>query len=177
MSPLVQDASVAEPVEALIDRLQPKLKRILGRYRVPIEDAEDILQQSFLDFVYKRQNIYNPDAWLLATVRNRAIIFWRQRRSQVCEGVDNAILEVMARPEPPRQGQVALRYDLERALRDLSPRNRSLLKLRYGFGYKPAEVARQLGYQESSIRKITSRCLARLERQLAEMGFHDDELS
>lgn len=160
--------------ETIVGRLQPKLKRVLARYRVPVEDAEDILQQSFLDLVYKQKSIYNPEAWLLATVRNRCIIYWRRRRSQVCESVDLAILDLLAQPEAPRQSKALLRHDLERVLGQLPERCRNLLRLRYGLGYKPAEVAAALGYQPSSVRKVTSRCLSRLTRQLAALGYHSD---
>jgi DNA-directed RNA polymerase specialized sigma24 family protein len=57
----------------------------------------------------------------------------------------------------------------------LSTRCRSLLKLRYGLGYGPTEVAEQMGYRTSSIRKVTNRCLAALTRQLLAVGF-DQEL-
>lgn len=174
MSSPLQDPAGSQSIETLIDRLQPKLRRILSRYRLPLEDAEDVLQQSLLDFLYKRQTIYSPEAWLLATVRNRAIIYWRQRRRQVCDAMDTGVLEVVAKPEAPSQGRVALRHDLERVLGSLPARYRSLLKLRYGFGYKPTEVAERLGYQPSSVRKLTSRCLARLNRKLQAIGFSDD---
>ncbi|MEM7050662.1 MAG: sigma-70 family RNA polymerase sigma factor [Acidobacteriota bacterium] len=162
-------------IEELIEKLQPKLRRILARYRVPLQDAEDLLQQSFLDLVYKRKSIYNPEAWLLATVRNRSIIYWRRRRSQVCEAMDMSILEMIAKPEAPQQSKAALRHDLERVLGQLPERCQSLLKLRYGLGYKPVEVAETLGYQPSSIRKVTSRCLTRLTKQLVEVGFCADD--
>jgi RNA polymerase sigma factor (sigma-70 family) len=161
-------------VEELVPRLQPKLRRVLARYRVPVVDAEDILQQSFLDLVYKQKSIYNPEAWLLATVRNRCIIYWRKRRSQVCESVDLALLDLLAQPEAPRQSGALLRHDLERVLGQLPKRCRALLRLRYGLGYKPAEVAAALGYQPSSVRKVTSRCLSRLTQQLTALGFGDE---
>jgi RNA polymerase sigma factor (sigma-70 family) len=171
MTTLPEPTEAEQPIEELIDRLQPKLRRVLGRYRVPIEDAEDILQQSLMDLVFKQKTIYNPEGWLLATVRNRCIIYWRKRRSQLCEAVDVSILELVAAPEAPRQARAALRHDLERILNQLPERCRSLLKLRYGLGYKPAEVAEALGYQPSSIRKVTTRCLARLTRQLTALGY------
>jgi RNA polymerase sigma factor (sigma-70 family) len=161
-------------IEALVPRLQPKLRRVLARYRLPVEDAEDVLQQSFLDLVYKQKSIYNPEAWLLATVRNRCIIYWRKRRSQVCESVDLALLDLLAQPEAPRQSGALLRHDLERVLDQLPKRCRALLRLRYGLGYKPAEVAEALGYQPSSVRKVTSRCLSRLTQQLTALGFTDE---
>ncbi len=169
-----QPAPEALSIEDLVPRLQPKLRRVLARYRLPVEDAEDILQQSFLDLVYKQKSIYNPEAWLLATVRNRCIIYWRKRRSQVCESVDLALLDLLAQPEAPRQNSALLRHDLERVLDQLPKRCRALLRLRYGLGYKPAEVAEALGYQPSSVRKVTSRCLSRLTEQLAALGFGDE---
>jgi RNA polymerase sigma-70 factor (ECF subfamily) len=175
MSSPVPKPDVGGAIDTLIDRLQPKLRRILSRYRLPPEDAEDVLQQSLLDFVYKRHTLYNPEAWLLATVRNRSIIYWRQRRSQICEAVDSSILELVAKPQAPSQGQIALRHDLERVLDRLPPRCRSLLKLRYAYGFKPTEVAEQLGYRPSSVRKVTSRCLARLNQHLLAIGFKENE--
>jgi RNA polymerase sigma factor (sigma-70 family) len=171
MTALDEDPAAEESIEALIDRIQPKLKQVVARYRLPLEDAEDVLQQSFLDLIYKRRTIQNPEAWLTATVRNRSIIYWRRRRSMPYDAVDVATLEAVAKPATPSQGRAVLRWDLQRALERLTPRNRSLLRLRYGFGYKPQEVAERLGYQTSSIRKVTSRCLARLGRQLQAIGF------
>jgi len=175
MATLPETADRDQPIEEIIGRLQPKLRRVLARYRVPLEDAEDILQQSFLDLVFKQKTIYNPEGWLLATVRNRCIIYWRKRRSQLWEAVDATILELVAAPEAPRQNRAALRHDLERILSQLPERCRSLLKLRYGLGYRPAEVAEALGYQPSSIRKVTSRCLARLTRQLVALGYRVED--
>jgi RNA polymerase sigma-70 factor (ECF subfamily) len=171
MSSVVEDPVADVSVEALVEKLQPQLKRILARYRLPPEDAEDILQQSLLDLVYKRKTLFNPEAWLLATVRNRSIIYWRRRRTRNYEAVDASVLEALAPVEAPSQGQAALRCDLERALERLPPRYQALLKLRYALGYKPAEVADRLGYQASSIRKVTTRCLARLHRQLQATGY------
>jgi RNA polymerase sigma-70 factor (ECF subfamily) len=159
----------------LFEKLQPKLRRVFSRFRVPPEDAEDILQQSFLDLVYKQRQIYNPDAWMVATVRNRCIVYWRKRRRQIWDAVDSAMLELLAQPEAPGQRQVALREDLEKVLSRLPQRCRSVLVLRYGLGYRSREVAELLGYQPSSIRKVTSRCIAALTRELVDSGFSEIE--
>jgi hypothetical protein len=45
-----------------------------------------------------------------------------------------------------------------------------VLRLRFRLGYEPTEVARMLGYRESSIGKITNRCLAALSRELLASG-------
>jgi RNA polymerase sigma factor (sigma-70 family) len=162
-------------IEELFETLQPKLRRVFSRFRLPPEDAEDILQQSFLDLVYKQNQVYNPEAWVVATVRNRCIMYWRKRRRQIWDAVDSAMLELVAKPEVAGQRQVALRRDLERILARLPKRCRSVLVLRYGLGYRSQEVAELLGYQPSSIRKVTSRCIAALTRELVDSGFQELE--
>jgi RNA polymerase sigma factor (sigma-70 family) len=87
--------------------------------------------------------------------------------------MDAAILELIAAPQAPAQRQVALRHDLERVMARLPERCRTVLRLRYGLGYRSLEVAEQLGYQPTSIRKVTSRCVAALCRELVDSGFQD----
>jgi RNA polymerase sigma factor (sigma-70 family) len=158
-------------IEELLEKAQPKLRRILARYQIPPEDADDIVQQTMLDLVYKQELINNPEGWVLGSVRNRCVIYWRKRRSQLYEAVDTAILELVAQPSGPSQHGATLRHDLERVLSALPPRCQEVLRLRYGLGYGPSEVAEALGYRPSSIRKVTNRCLARLTRHLVAIGF------
>ena len=172
MNPL-EPTDVAEPsLEELLDRMQPRLKRILARYRIPAQDAEDLLQETFLIMVAKWGTIRNPDAWLLATLANRCIIYWRKYRSRLWDLVDTAILELLAEAEAPAQEQSDLRFDLEALLSALPERCRSVLRLRYGLGCSTAEAAERTGYCKSSIRKVTRRCLAALTTQLLGYGLN-----
>ena len=95
---------VEEPsLEEVLERMQPRLKRILFRYRIPAQDAEDILQETFLIMVAKWGSIRNPDSWLLATLANRCVIYWRKYRSRLWDLVDTTILELLAESEAPVQ--------------------------------------------------------------------------
>ena len=161
-------------LEELLRVLQRRLERILFRYQIPPEDSEDVLQEAVLTLIYKRSKIRDPEAWLVATVRNRCLMYWRSKRSRLYDAVDMAILELVAKPEATPQERQEIQADLESAISELPERCRSLLRLRYGLGYKPAEVAERMGYQPSSIRKITTRCLAALTRQLQASGFYRD---
>jgi RNA polymerase sigma-70 factor (ECF subfamily) len=162
---------VVEPsLEEILDRMQPRLKRILARYRIPAQDAEDLLQETFLIMVSKWGSLRNPDAWLLATLSNRCIIYWRKHRSRLWDLVDTAILELLAEAEAPAQENANLRFDLEALLSALPDRCRSILRLRYGLGCSTAEAAERTGYCKSSIRKVTRRCLAALTQQLLGYG-------
>lgn len=161
-------------LEELLSSLQRRLERILFRYQIPPEDSEDVLQEAVLTLIYKRTKIRDPEAWLVATLRNRCLMYWRSKRSRLYDSVDVSILELLAKPEATPQERQELQADLERAISELPDRCRSLLRLRYGLGYKPAEVAERMGYRASSIRKITSRCLAALTRQLTASGFYSE---
>lgn len=158
-------------LEDILREVQPKLVQILGRYRIPSQDADDVLQETFLTLVHKREVVRNPEAWLIVTLRNRCLIYWRKKRKHLYQAVDTAILELLSEPEAPQQAKSDLRFDLDRLLARLPDRCRSLLKLRYGLGCSSSEVAERMGYRQSSIRKVTSRCLAALTRELLQAGF------
>jgi RNA polymerase sigma factor (sigma-70 family) len=163
---------LAEPsLEEILGRTESKLKRVLSRYRIPAQDAEDILQETILILVSKLGTIRNPEAWLVGTLANRCIVYWRRQRTRLFELVDSTILELLAEGEAPAQERSDIRSDLEAMLACLPNRCRSVLRLRYGFGCTTAEVAEQTGYCKSSVRKVTRRCLAALTEQLVSSGF------
>lgn len=162
----IDDPQVAESFDELLERLRPRLKQILYRYQVPIEDAEDILQEALLATVLKWERIKNPEAWLVVTLKNRCLIYWRRRRGSLYTAVDTVALELLTEPEDPPQERDHLRWDLGNLIGTLPSRHQTLLHMRYVLGHTPSEVAEQLGYCQSSVRKLASRCLARLSEQL-----------
>jgi RNA polymerase sigma factor (sigma-70 family) len=166
-SPQAEEPSLEE----LLERVEPKLKRILFRYRIPAQDADDLLQETFLIMVSKAGTIRNPEAWILATLSNRCVIYWRKQRSRLWDVVDTAILELLADVEAPAQEKMELRHDLDSLLAQLPDRCRAVLRLRYGLGCSTAEAAERTGYCKSSIRKVTRRCLSALTQQLLGAGF------
>jgi len=160
-------------LEQVLDRCRLRLSRVLYRYRIPTQDAEDLLQETFLILVSKWECIHSPEAWLVATLRNRCIIYWRRRRARIYDLMDDAMLEVLAQAEAeaPAQEQAELRRDLGAALDRLAPHHRRLLLLRYAYGCTSQEVGDRLGYGAGSVRKMTQRCLDRLTRDLSDDGF------
>ena len=162
-------------LEQVLDRCRLRLSRVLYRFRIPTQDAEDLLQETFLILVSKWECIHSPEAWLVATLRNRCIIYWRHRRARIYDLMDDAMLEVLAQAqaaaEAPAQEQAELRRDLGAALDRLAPHHRQLLLLRYAYGCTSQEVGERLGYGAGSVRKMTQRCLDRLTRDLTKDGY------
>jgi RNA polymerase sigma factor (sigma-70 family) len=167
------DHPQVDSLEEFLERLRPRLKATFARYHIPPEDSEDILQQALLALIYQWRTVRDAEAWLLGTIRNRCLLYWREQRRRVYDAVDAAVLEWMADPLKPAQEGADLSRDLAAVLERLPQRCRSLLEMRYYMGYDPAELAQHLGYSPNSISKITNRCLAALLRQLTAVGLHE----
>ena len=160
-----------EPLDQLLRRLRPRLKQVLGRYRVPAHDAEDLVQEALIASIQKWDEIQDHEAWILVTLRNRCVVYWRKRRASLYQAVDNVILELLSEPIAAPQERAELLWDLNDLMEDLPPRCRKLLRLRYGLGYDSSEVAEQMGYHPSSVRKVARRCMAALTYQMVTRGF------
>ena len=161
---------VESSLEGFLKKVRPRLKTLFAHYRIPPQDTEDILQQALLALIYHREGVRDPEAWLLGTLRNKCLLYWREQRRRLYDAVDAAVLEFMAEPLEPAQESADLQRDLINALERLPERCRSLLSLRYRQGYDPPELAQRLGYSPASINKITTRCLAALTRNLLALG-------
>jgi len=159
-------ASTASTFERFLKAMGPKMKRLLTANHIPIEDAEDVLQQALLALVHQWDSIRDPESWMLGTLRRHCLMYWRNHRRQLYSAVDSTLLEWLSQPVAPPQERSDLLYDLRHLIERLPARCRSLLELRFQLGYEPAEVARRLGYSDKSIGKITNRCLAALAREM-----------
>jgi RNA polymerase sigma factor (sigma-70 family) len=156
--------------EDFLKAVEPRLKRLLALYRIPGDDAEDVLQQALLALLYQWERVRDPESWLFGTVKRHCLMYWRTHRRRIYSAVDSALLELLSTPMAPSQDRTDLICDLESLIERLPPRCRSVLRLRFRLGYEPTEVAQILGYRESSIGKITTRCLAALSRELLASG-------
>jgi len=161
----------SDALRRLLEGIEPQMARLFLRFQIPSQDAGDLVQDALLAFISRTEPIYNPEAWLVGTLRNRCYLYWRFRRRQLWEAMDETLLAEVAGGTPAPQAACEVREDLRTAIRRLPKRCRSILQLRYGLDCDNSEVAERLGYQPSSIRQITNRCIAALTTQLVSVGF------
>lgn len=165
------DVTQDRDLGAFLVEIQPRLRGVLAQFRIPMEDAEDVVQQAMLALVYQWDTVRDPEAWLVGTVRNKCLVYWRDRRRRLYETVDSVLLNWLAVNDRPAQTRFELVQDLSTLIARLPKRCQEILRLRYSLGYKPAEIAEELGYQPSSVSKITSRCMAGLLKQMVRSGY------
>ena len=58
----------------------PRAKAIVGFHSIPPQDREDLVQQTYLTYLRRHEEVRNPQAWLAGTLRQRCLLFWRSRR-------------------------------------------------------------------------------------------------
>jgi len=177
------DALVAEArdgkvraFEALLDRHEARVLRILRLLGIVSQDLEDVAQDVF-SRVFRHLSAYRPgrsfEAWLYRVTTNAAhdhrsrLGRRNQREVPWAEGLD-----------PAESGQDAgeavegqeIRQALERALAMLSDRERAVFVLRELEEMETAEVARVLGISAITVRRHLSLARRRLRTILIEAG-------
>jgi len=166
----------ADDLTSRLERLEPEIRRMLVRFGIPVQDAEDLLHDTLIVYLTKRDSIAAPNPWLLATLRNHCLVYWRRRRRSLIEALDAGLLEEVAGGVCGGQEGTDLARDLSSAVSHLPDRCRSILRLRYGLDCAGPEIAERLGYRPDAIRQATLRCLSALSRQLLSVGY-DREVS
>ncbi len=150
----------------LLDRFRMESRGLLSRFRIPAQDAEDLLQDTFLLLLRRRPEGSEPERWLQGALRNRCLVYWRERRRQFYRVMDTALLDALAQPTRPSQEHRVFLHDVLRRVGELPANCRALLSLRYRSDYRPIELADRLGYSRNGIYKILERCVAALSKKL-----------
>lgn len=162
---------VRDELDEFAREVRPRMRRMIRGLGVPDEDAEDLIQQTLMALVAAWSHVRDPEAWVAGALRKKCLMYWRGRRRRIYDAVDGSVLEWLAEPVGPAQERRALESDVTAVMGRLPERYQRVLRLRFGLGYDPAEVARRLGYRTSSIGKVTTRSLAALGRELTDVGF------
>jgi len=169
--------------EALLDRHQGRVLRVLGLLAVPRQDREDVAQEVFIR-VFRHLGGFRDghpfSAWLYRVTVNAAHDY-RSRRGRRVAG-ETALPETWDAPDPGadptrRARERELRRALWRAMDDLSERERAVFVLRELEGMATAEVAAALGVSSITVRRHLGLARRRLRRCLAALAGESVALS
>ena len=150
----------------MLEQARPWLARTLARYRIPPTDAEDLVQDALLLLFAKWQNVEHPAHWLVVAVRLICLDYQKRQSRRRTMAIDPHLLEELAGAAPNRQPTRDRFRDLALYLRSLPPRQRHVLRLAYGLGLDPRELAERLGGKPDSQLRALRRAVDRL-RELA----------
>jgi RNA polymerase sigma-70 factor (ECF subfamily) len=145
--------------------------RVYGFFasRLPARpDAEDLTQQTF-ERALRAWATYDESrasaaTWLLTIARNLLIDHLRARRPLWRAAGEATELEAI--PAPPDRYRLGIEPELERALEQLTPRDRELVALRFAGDLDGAEIAQLTGLTRANVQQILSRSLRRMRASL-----------
>jgi len=157
----IEDAGVA--TTDFTDLYASSFARLVGQVTVVTADrdgAEEAVQEAF-GRLWKRWETVGtydrPEAWVRRVAINLAISRWRRVRR---------LRPLGDRPGVAREDDPVLRHDVQRALRTLPVRQRHALLLHHVVGLPVADVAREMGAPEGTVKSWLSRGREALQRSL-----------
>jgi RNA polymerase sigma-70 factor (ECF subfamily) len=149
---------------ALTQRHRPRLLSLLAHRRLPLHDAEDVVQETFVR-AYAALPSYRPvrpfGAWLTTIALNVAASERRRPRAASVDDLDRAD------PSPAPADSIEVRQERENlwetARRALSPRQYEALYLRHAREMSVRQIAQSMGLFEVHVKVL----LYRARRALA----------
>src|SRR3712207_2442684 len=151
---MVGSASLQELYDASYGRLVLQLFALCG----DLADAEDAVQEAFVKAIGKGRafdDVQNPEAWLRTVALNHQRNSWRHAK----------VVRRFVTTVPGPQTGVELSPDhvaVVRALAELDHDQRQVMVLRYLADLGTAEIARELGLPEGTVKSRLSRGRERL---------------
>ena len=161
----------------LYDRFAASLYRLCYSLLMNEQDAEDILQESFL---YAFKNLHRYDSkkaslktWLWTIAVSRCRNTYRRKRFQTVDITQWLGLELRA-PSSEAPEAAVIRRDasesISTALLDLSPRLREAIVLRYGQGMTYREISEVMGCPQKTAESRVRLGHQRLRQSLQPVG-------
>jgi RNA polymerase sigma factor (sigma-70 family) len=162
-------------LDGLIPELTPLLWQVARAAGLGAEDAEDVVQSSWVSLLSHLDTIREPGAitaWLVTTTRREAWKIAAARRKT--QPADTERLADIPDPRPSPEDSALLDAEqraLWSALRTLSPRCQELLRI-VAFVPRPNydAVAAQLAMKRGSVGPNRRRCLDKLGQALRDSG-------
>ena len=127
--------------------------------------AEDLVQAALVQAARHWERIdTSPEAYVRRTMYHQNISWWRRRK------LAESPLESYDAPAPA--ADPTLRLSLEQALRLLTPRQRTVLVLRYFEDLTEVQTAATLGIGAGTVKSISRQALARLRTLVPDLAEH-----
>ena len=166
-----------EDLALMINQYGPALMAFVGRIVTVQEDAEDVVQETFVT-AYEHLNDYSPEraslkTWLYRLAYHEALRHLRQRKRlldmpiEVSDNIPDELLEmsfVVGEDVPDELPDATTAEQLDEAIQELPPEDQMLLQLYY-FDQRPLkEIAYITGTASDSLHREVSRLSSQLHR-------------
>ena len=158
----IHDNRKAEDLSSMISRYGPALMTFVGRIVTIQEDAEDVVQETFVS-AYKHLEDYNPEkasmkTWLHRIAYHEALYLLRRRKRMAQIPLD------VGEDIPDELPDATTAEQLDEAIQKLTPEEQMLLQLYYFDQCPLKEIAYITGAAGNSLEREVSRLSSQLHR-------------
>lgn len=169
--------------ELLFRRAKPQLLAVARRLMHDEDDAEDVVQQAFINGLRHRQRFEaraQATSWMYRIVYNTALMALRSKRRKRADSLDALPAEFAEAQVHQQREHTPEAIDPERALerarlgnllkgamKGLTPLDKQIVELRLKEGYSTHEVAELVGLSAAATKTRLHRARQRLATELA----------
>jgi len=142
-----------------MDALRPLLTTYAYNILGSIEDARDVVQDSFLKFMTVQKDIEDKKAYLIRTVINLSINAKKKLQRTLASYPGEWLPEPIdtEQPDTAIRRKEVLSYSLMVLLEKLNPKQRAVFILKEAFDYEHEDIAAALDITVENSRKLLSR--------------------
>jgi RNA polymerase sigma-70 factor (ECF subfamily) len=162
-----------EAFRQLFEMHKEKIYQMAYRYTKSQQDAEDILQETFIkafkkikSFQFKNNASFS--SWLIRICINLSISYLRKQKRKAALPLSELKNEPVSKkqlPEDETQLKQVFQF-LQKALKKLSPAQQIIFDLRHSQHKKIKEIAECMNCSESNIKTQLFRSVAKLKKEL-----------
>lgn len=158
----IHDDRNAEDLSTMISRYGPALMTFVGRIVTIQEDAEDVVQETFVS-AYKHLEDYNPEkasvkTWLHRIAYHESLYLLRRRKRMAQIPLD------VGEDIPDELPDATTAEQLDEAIQKLTPEEQMLLQLYYFDQCPLKEIAYITGAADNALEREVSRLSSQLHR-------------
>jgi RNA polymerase sigma-70 factor (ECF subfamily) len=170
-SRLLERAREYDPqaLAAIYDAYAEPIYRYLYRFVGDAAQAEDLTSEVFTKLLQvlntRRAPCEKLQGWLYRVAHNLAVDWWRKQARQVHTSLQEELISDGASPAAVVETRLVLQQ-LRAAIAQLTPDQQRVILLRFGEGYKIAEVAHLMGKSVGAVKVLQHRAVKRLRKLL-----------
>lgn len=161
-----------------LDLDEDEIEALFARFRIPLEEAREILQQTILTLLIRYPDLRSPQLWVMRTLKRRCVLWCRERMRRIHWIFDVGFREALTSTDYPEEERDGMRENLRQWTASVAPRCRDLLRRRYGLAgddvtpppEMPAEEDSDPGYLQDLVTRV------RTESESEHPGLPSDEV-
>ncbi|MCH5597866.1 RNA polymerase sigma factor [Niabella ginsengisoli] len=156
-------------ITSYYNKYRIKLLAIAYHFGYTTDEAEDIVQQFFLDFMQKElpKDIHNPEAFIVIAFKRKLIDHFRANKNRkYTDNFDDIHVPSTQEILESLETDEELIEKLAEAYKKLPARCRRVIYMKYYCGYSTQEIVKQTGLTEQNVYNNLSKGITNLRKSL-----------